>query len=1108
MVGRFAKHSAMAAACAFAASAWSAPKQLEGWPAGAEPEKVGRRIISQFMSTDPEGYQAKGFDAGYKYGNGEYVCYSVASLWVNAFEFASIVGDVGLKDGLYARFRPFLPGGAKADKVTKARHVDFNVFGAVPLEVALLFQNRAAGAMGLRYADDQWEGPREDDLANFPKWLKSHYVAPDLQRQYLRDGYSGQTRLWIDDMYMINLLQTQAYRLTRDRAYVERAAREMALYLDRLQLENGLFNHAADVPFRWGRGNGWMAAGMPLVLKYMRPGDANYDRILAGYRRMMATLLPLQRKDGLWGQLVDDPGSWGETSGTAMFAYAFLEGAKRGWIDPAVYLPAARRAYLALVERMDGLGNLGGVCIGTGARNDRQYYLDRRKVNGDPHGQAALLWCVNAILDYDQRDFPREFPPEGVKLSEWARQNAPMTMRERMRHVQPVARGELRLTPTFCSASVCFGASAEEAKGAWTLEYRRAGGEWRRGEGPVYFADAENFRASLFYLDEDSAYEARLLKDGRAVASGRFRTWRSDVPVARTVEIDPATAKYPIVVKDRGSPDGWVRYTAKGGAPLGGRDLMRSIFRVERGAEYVLLDDMTLVGGGGSSENPVLIDGARQVRVRNCEIYGFGRLGRAIFLKGGGGKPGDPEKGASRLYNWDTGVMINPGSAEIVVERCYIHDPRGRSNSWYYSHPSGVEGIFVFRAAHSVVLRYNDIVGSDLHRWNDAIEGCDNFGPAGGFNRDADIYGNFCIFANDDVIELDGGQQNVRCFRNRFESAISAVSVQGCLVSPVFLFDNLLGPCGDEFGFVNPIIKTSSFDQYWYEPYAGIWGNVFVGTPSKPSLGPTSRWDFRDSNVYHSNSLPQKAMAGYPARDLPFVLDVAMIDGVKVSGDAAAPACVKFRAIASAEQRYEVRQNFDADWFDVRPAKGVLRKGANEFTVTMRPERMRDRRFWRAAFLLRTPEGLSRCCSVYAERTDFAPPLRPVEGSARTVYAMAERPVALSKAAETFSFDVTEAGGYYFFMRVQGAQTGFSRPEVSIDGGEFLPAYVRLWGSHGVWNLVTPGKRGKCAGGHLIAPRPLPPGRHTISVRLPSGQPGVTLFGCAVSDDPQAFEPR
>ena len=30
----------------------------------------------------------------------------------------------------------------------------------------------------------------------------------------------------------------------------------------KLQQPNGLFHHAPDVPFYWGRGNGWVAVGM------------------------------------------------------------------------------------------------------------------------------------------------------------------------------------------------------------------------------------------------------------------------------------------------------------------------------------------------------------------------------------------------------------------------------------------------------------------------------------------------------------------------------------------------------------------------------------------------------------------------------------------------------------------------------------------------------------------------------------------------------------------------------------------------------------------------------------------------------------------------------
>ena len=133
MRGRIMRMVFLAAVLVSIAVAAARPAAFEDWPKGAEPKEVGARIVKQFMSTEPEGYQAKGFTGG-NYGGGKYVVYSVASLWVNALEYASLIKDADLQRKLTSRLHPFYPGGAKQDKVTKPRHVDFNIFGAVPLE--------------------------------------------------------------------------------------------------------------------------------------------------------------------------------------------------------------------------------------------------------------------------------------------------------------------------------------------------------------------------------------------------------------------------------------------------------------------------------------------------------------------------------------------------------------------------------------------------------------------------------------------------------------------------------------------------------------------------------------------------------------------------------------------------------------------------------------------------------------------------------------------------------------------------------------------------------------------------------------------------------------
>ena len=68
---------------------------------------------------------------------------------------------------------------------------------------------------------------------------------------------------------MIGALQAEAYRVTKDPVYLDRIGGEMAVYLSLLQQPNGLLYHGSEGPFYWGRGNGWVAAGLAEVLSVM-----------------------------------------------------------------------------------------------------------------------------------------------------------------------------------------------------------------------------------------------------------------------------------------------------------------------------------------------------------------------------------------------------------------------------------------------------------------------------------------------------------------------------------------------------------------------------------------------------------------------------------------------------------------------------------------------------------------------------------------------------------------------------------------------------------------------------------------------------------------------
>jgi unsaturated rhamnogalacturonyl hydrolase len=109
-------------------------------------------------------------------------------------------------------------------------------------------------------------------------------------------------------------------------------------------------------------------------------------------------MLSYQDDDGLWHQLIDYKQSYKETSCTAMFTYAFVQGVKRGWLSEDEYGLAVRNSWLALADRVDEHGQLEGVCAETLPRDSLEYYLTRPKEKGNVYGQVAMLWCIVALL--------------------------------------------------------------------------------------------------------------------------------------------------------------------------------------------------------------------------------------------------------------------------------------------------------------------------------------------------------------------------------------------------------------------------------------------------------------------------------------------------------------------------------------------------------------------------------------------------------------------------------------------------------------------------------------------------------------------------------------
>jgi len=343
-------------------------------PQGATPQEVGKKLADHFVTGPiaPTPHMPSAQMANLP-SYMRTIGYAEIGTWYGALNFAQLTKDEALQKQLIARFDPLMPGGVEAAKRPQRRHVDDSIFGVVPLEIAIETKDPKYLKEGLWWADRQWENPQPD-------------------------GLSAETRFWVDDMFMLTMLQLQAYRATGDRKYLDRDANEMVAYLDKLQQPNGLFYHAPDVPFFWGRGNGWFAAGMAEMLRTLPKDHPQRPRIEAGFKSMMAALLKYQGKDGMWRQLIDHEEAWPESSGSAMFTFAMITGVKLGILDGPTYGPAARKAWLAVTGYIDQNGDVTQVCAGTNKLNDLSYYLARPRRTGDFHGQAPILWSVDALL--------------------------------------------------------------------------------------------------------------------------------------------------------------------------------------------------------------------------------------------------------------------------------------------------------------------------------------------------------------------------------------------------------------------------------------------------------------------------------------------------------------------------------------------------------------------------------------------------------------------------------------------------------------------------------------------------------------------------------------
>ncbi len=202
-----------------------------------------------------------------------------------------------------------------------------------------------------------------------------------------------------DAIFMGTVILAQAGALSGETRYFDMADRHLR-YMQNLDLRpDGLYRHQPATDAAWGRGNAFAAIGLAMTLTELPRTHPGYAHALQSYRQLMAALLPLQTRDGLWRNVVDHPGAYPEFSATAMIGFAMQRGLENAWLGGDGYRQAVDHAWLAVNSRTSSSGSFIDVCESTARMTSLEQYLQRAAILGNDAraGAMAMLFATELM---------------------------------------------------------------------------------------------------------------------------------------------------------------------------------------------------------------------------------------------------------------------------------------------------------------------------------------------------------------------------------------------------------------------------------------------------------------------------------------------------------------------------------------------------------------------------------------------------------------------------------------------------------------------------------------------------------------------------------------
>ena len=197
-------------------------------------------------------------------------------------------------------------------------------------------------------------------------WIMNHPADTSMR-------YSNkQCWTWCEALFMAPPVYVHLARITGKTSYLE------FMHTHFLQTYHHLYDWTNHLFFRddsyfgkqeangtkvfWGRGNGWVLAGIANILELLPKDSGLRPFYVQLFVELAAQLSKLQDDQGFWHASLLDPDSYPspETSSTALITYGLAYGLNHHLLDTS-YLPVVRKAWKALTSTVDQNGKVGWV---------------------------------------------------------------------------------------------------------------------------------------------------------------------------------------------------------------------------------------------------------------------------------------------------------------------------------------------------------------------------------------------------------------------------------------------------------------------------------------------------------------------------------------------------------------------------------------------------------------------------------------------------------------------------------------------------------------------------------------------------------------------------